>query len=464
MKYLPKILALATATAISPAIVHANSDNLRAIRNPAPLVSFDVYAAGADGTLSPPPSTPPRSSQLDQDGVYATIIDGKQYRHISTIASQASNIQASDLDIEKELKQTPTASTSSEKALAWLDKNAIEIPGGAVVWHYTFDHTFNTIVIKSGWPSAFAQADVIKALILAYRRTGKDHYKDLALRAAYAFTVPCERGGLRCEVGGVPWFEEVPVPYGYAPMILNGHLYAVVMLHRVWQETGDARVKAAFDEGVASAKAMLLRYDTGYWSQYQMRPRALNLLLFLAPTVSDTRLIKATISSIFTSESSISFLLNGEKTFPGNAAWPLPSAREPSASPMLGKTFVQLLPGRFAVDHDPVNFRGFDVNIRFKSPGCAPIRIGTYDWRAPSNNWMAFSNVRIQSTDEGCVASTNIPNSLAQFSQIDIFYHNWHTRLVTELWRITGDAKFYSTAIRWQRYLAIKAKQDEARP
>lgn len=462
MNLLSRTVAIAAGAVICPAIALAGSDNVRSVRNPAPVVSFDIYTAGPDGALSPPPGTAPRSSRLDENGVYATVINGKEYRHISTIASQASNMQASDLDIDRELTQTPTTPPSSEKALIWLEQNAIEIQGNAVVWHYTFDHTFNTIVIKAGWPSAFSQADVIKALILAHRRTGKERYRDLALRAAYAFTIPCERGGLRCEVGGIPWFEEVPVPYGYAPMILNGHLFAVVMLHRLWQETGDPRVKEAFDDGVASAKTMLLRYDTGYWSQYQIRPRALNILFFISPSSADTQLIKATISSPFTAESSISLLPNGGKTFPGNASWQ--GAPTISGSPNAGTTFVQLLPGRFAVDHDPVNFRGFDVNIHYKSAGCVPVRIGTYDWRSPSNNWMAFSNVRVERADEECVASARLSNSLTQFSQIDIFYHNWHTRLVSELWRITGEAKFYSTAVRWHSYLAIKARQDASKP
>lgn len=73
-------------------------------------------------------------------------------------------------------------------------------------------------------------------------------------------------------------------------------------------------------------------------------------------------------------------------------------------------------------------------------------------------------NVKIENNGTECIARTNIPNSLTQFSQIDVFYHTWHTRLVTELWRISGESKFYATAIRWNQYLAEKRAQDELKP
>jgi hypothetical protein len=42
---------------------------------------------------------------------------------------------------------------------------------------------------------------------------------------------------------------------------------------------------------------------------------------------------------------------------------------------------------------------------------------------------------------------------------------DWHTRLVTELWRISGDTLFYATAVRWRGYQSLfRAQQATASP
>jgi D-glucuronyl C5-epimerase C-terminus len=244
------------------------------IESPAPAVRFKIAEPDKDGklTLFPPVDFSSIRKKFDQNGVYETTVDGKPSRHIADLAKQASGMESSNLDTDAALRDDPGKSKVREAALEWLRANAIPLENGAVTWRNTFPLPFNNLLLTSDWPSAYSQADVIKTLLLAAKREDVS-YRALALCAGLAYTIPCERGGLRCTVEGYPWFEEVPLPYGYAPMILNGHLYSLVMLHRLFDETDDPRIEAAFREGFDSAKSLLMHFDTGYWSVYDIRPR-----------------------------------------------------------------------------------------------------------------------------------------------------------------------------------------------
>lgn len=424
-----------------------------AIRNRPPMVSFDIHVSDENGTFVMPPPPLPRLNKINADGFMMIDIGGTEHYHIASISGQASGMENSDLDTEAAFKQAPTLTANQKRALDWLDSHRIDLANGASVWHNSFDHAFNDLIIKAGWPSAFAQADLIKTFMLAWKRSGEDRYLDLARRAAYGFTVPCEEAGLRCEVGGKPWFAEVPLSYGYAPMILNGHLYSLVMLHRFWKATGDVRVKAAFDEGFTSARELLLNYDTGYWTVYQARPRLVNAFLVLEPTARGSELREVSISSAFSRPSSILFGSDSVKTYPANVAWGgLGSLTKTGQRFTDELVSIQIAPGRLVIDHDPVHFEGFEITVRYAAPDCASLRVGTFDWRAGSTDYMVLPMIGSAANRDGCVARFSLPTRINQWSHLSPFYHDWHTKLVTELWRITGDAHFYATAIRWRRY------------
>lgn len=402
-------------------------------------------------------------SHKNAAGILMLPVDGVDHVHLVLVTYQASGVENSNIDIEEALRAAPTLTDDQKTALGWLQNNTVKLPGGAIVWHYTFDHSLNEVRVKGGWPSSFGQADAIKALYMAYRRTGSKEYLDLAMAGAKSYAVPCEQGGLRCVVGGVPWFEELPIPYGYAPMILNGHLYSVVILHKLWEETKDPEIKAAFDEGVASMKQLLYRFDMGYWVDYQLRPRTMNLLVALRPTVADTNILEITASSAFGPPSSIKLAGKIEKTLPGNYVTdPLAGVTANGAKLAdLGLANIEL--PRLTIDHDPVSFPGFDISVRFNSPNCAPPVVGTYDWRAGTKDYMAIPGVKSGPSGNACLATVTAPTSLNQWSQVDAFYHKWHTRLMTEMWRITGDKTFYSAAVRWANYAEEQKRHAEAK-
>src|SRR4051794_16330358 len=141
------------------------------VENHAPVVSFDVFEPGTDGRIPDHPQTPPITYTKDANGVPEAHVGAATARHIATISAAASGMDNSDLDIVGALRRRKTVSNSEKAALDWLMRNYVEISNDAIVWHYTFTHTFNNIIIRSGWPSGFAQPDVIKAFVLAYART-----------------------------------------------------------------------------------------------------------------------------------------------------------------------------------------------------------------------------------------------------------------------------------------------------
>jgi DNA-binding beta-propeller fold protein YncE len=430
------------------------------VDNPSPIVSFDVYEPGPDGAIPQHARTPSITYSVDAQGVPQAQVGAVIARHIATISGAASGMDNPDLDIAKAVAKRKSVSNSEQAALDWLMRNFVEIADNAIVWHYTFNHTFNNIVIKSGWPSAFSQADVIKAFLVAYGRTADARYIELAKRAAYAYTVTCEKGGLRCVVGGVPWFEEVPVPYGYAPMILNGHLYSVVMLRKLLDVAYDDRIAEAFRVGVDSAKRMLLQYDTGYWSIYQQRPRLLDVVLALYPEAENTEIHSVSVSSP-SSQTSVLQLGDGQaSTYPGNRVWgPGWSGGDTWGRILTGLAKITILPGRLSIPNDPVHVGTLTVSVKYKSPGCIPPTLATYDYRARSQGVVSIAPRGTVIAEDSCpILTYSLPTSLNQWSQLTEFYHDWHTRLVTELWRITKDAKFYTTAVRWGRYAVAESK------
>lgn len=442
------------ASPLAPEVLSVRSDG---------AIPFDVYVARPDGALvMPPPPSDLSNRPINAAGVPTILIGGNSYFHIADISAMASGMSNNSLEIAAHAANNPKLTPSNLKALDWLQDNKEEIEDGGVVWKYTFNHSFNNLRILGPWASSYAQADVIKALLLANTRSGDARYTALALRAAYAFTVPCERGGVRCVVGGVPWFEEVPLAHGYAPMILNGHLYSVAMLHRLWEVTGDERVKAAFNEGVASAKAMLLRYDTGYWTTYQIRPRTIGLDILIAAGDDTIEAREIEVRSSFSSSSKLIFSSEMVKTYSGNSFGGEGVALTQSGLTVKGTALVHLEPGRLSVGHDPVNFAGFDISFRYQAPRCESVRLGGLDWRQNGKLNMEIPGQQVSRVEDECLISARLPSNANQWSHTLASYHNWHTRLVTDLWRITQDPKFYAAAVRWRQYEAAYKRPAEA--
>lgn len=128
---------------------------------------------------------------------------------------------------------------------------------------------------RTPWISALTQAGVIRVLCRMFQATGREEYLRDACGAMTPLTVPVARGGVRSSlpgVGGV-WYEEYPFA-GQCHHVLNGFLTTLFSLHELVRASGgDERARRAYEDGLGSVMGGALdRFDTGYWTRYDLRP------------------------------------------------------------------------------------------------------------------------------------------------------------------------------------------------
>lgn len=174
----------------------------------------------------------------------------------------------------------PPQEYSEAKCIQWIKDNAENVRAEVKGWSYSFDNTYNDVTIYAPWYSAFGQACGIEALAAWYRRTGDAEALEIAKQAAQLLFLPIEDGGLLFSHGDDIWFEEVPRnENGVEPShILNGHMRALLALHKLYDTCGDKELLKWYDRGVASLLRWLPAYDTGYWLRYDLNPKKKGLL------------------------------------------------------------------------------------------------------------------------------------------------------------------------------------------
>ncbi|HEY5189718.1 MAG TPA: D-glucuronyl C5-epimerase family protein, partial [Solirubrobacteraceae bacterium] len=97
-----------------------------------------------------------------------------------------------------------------------------------------------------------------------------DELADAARLALAPLLTPQAAGGVRGELGGLPWPEEYPTsPQSH---VLNGAIFALWGFRDVGLALADAEAATQFDQAIESLAANLHRYDTGSWSLYSLYP------------------------------------------------------------------------------------------------------------------------------------------------------------------------------------------------
>lgn len=158
----------------------------------------------------------------------------------------------------------------------WLVGNLEVNANGVPVWHHHFDWEYRTL-LKAPWYSALAQGQGLSLLARAFQETAESRYLIAAEQAFQAFTLGTHEGGVsyRDEVGNV-WLEEYLVePPSH---ILNGFLWASWGVYDYALLTGQEVAFRLFKESTQTLAVNLSRYDTGYWSLYELSPTWLPML------------------------------------------------------------------------------------------------------------------------------------------------------------------------------------------
>lgn len=129
-----------------------------------------------------------------------------------------------------------------------------------------FRHTFP---LEPNWISAMAQGEAASLLTRLSRTTGEERFADAAVLALEPLRVPSAQGGAMALLDGRPFPEEYPT---LAPsFVLNGGIFAMWGYYDAWVGLGSDH-REAWEDAVDLLASQIGRWDTGYWTRYDLYP------------------------------------------------------------------------------------------------------------------------------------------------------------------------------------------------
>lgn len=140
--------------------------------------------------------------------------------------------------------------------------------------------------LPRGWYSAMSQGHAISLLARAFYHSGGNRkYLKAAVNALKPFKVPSAQGGVLAKfMGELPWYEEYPTTP--ASFVLNGFIYSLLGLYDLRQVApkakGGREAGVLFNQGMESLKKMLMLFDNGQGSVYDLR----HFSLGVAPNIA----------------------------------------------------------------------------------------------------------------------------------------------------------------------------------
>ncbi|XP_070207381.1 D-glucuronyl C5-epimerase-like [Littorina saxatilis] len=133
--------------------------------------------------------------------------------------------------------------------------------------------------LPPGWYSAMAQGQAMSLLVRAHLLTSDPQYLTAAVKAMKLFEISSEQGGVLAKfMGQYDWYEEYPTTP--SSFVLNGFIYALLGLYDLKETANkDDSVVASklYEAGMKSLKAMLLMFDTGSDTFYDLRHLTLGI-------------------------------------------------------------------------------------------------------------------------------------------------------------------------------------------
>lgn len=126
------------------------------------------------------------------------------------------------------------------------------------------------------WRSAMVQGLALSALTRAALlfADARETYLDAAARALLSFQAEIREGGVASYHAEGPFYEEYPCdPPRH---VLNGFIFALWGLYDMVRVAEHPRAHLMWDNGLATLRVWLPRYDLGHWSLYQLPPQPRN--------------------------------------------------------------------------------------------------------------------------------------------------------------------------------------------
>jgi heparosan-N-sulfate-glucuronate 5-epimerase len=159
--------------------------------------------------------------------------------------------------------------SAASGAAEWLlDRQESGGPAqGAWLHHFIYPHTY---VLRPPWVSAMAQGEGASLFVRIHRETSDERFAEAAQRAMRPLERTAQAGGAMARLDQGIFLEEYPTDP--PSCVLNGGIFAIWGCLDVADSLGDASAKGLLDASVETLAAMIDRYDTGYWSLYDLFP------------------------------------------------------------------------------------------------------------------------------------------------------------------------------------------------
>jgi heparosan-N-sulfate-glucuronate 5-epimerase len=157
--------------------------------------------------------------------------------------------------------------------LAWAHEAAAHLlelqrPDGGFPHLRPYHHTFK---LDPPWLSAMAQGQAASLFVrLHLEQPEGERYAEAATRALRPYELASAEGGVRAPLGS-GWFPE-EYPTQPPSFVLNGGIFAIYGLYDVATALGDAEARQRFLETVDTLAENVHRWDTGFWSRYDLFP------------------------------------------------------------------------------------------------------------------------------------------------------------------------------------------------
>lgn len=202
------------------------------------------------------------TEQVDAKGIpfvnYATennISPGKQYN--ATIVANYAIDYFNKYQQQKNLQYLQQFTN----CIDWLKSN-VTVQQGKALYYFNWQQAWYPLV-KGGFTSGISSGRTIEALLFSFQALKDSSSLQLAKQLMSGYYIPIQKGGFTYQENNGWWYEEIADSSLQTPNILDGHIYAILGAHKLWELTKDDSAKTLVDKGLQALKNKLPFYDAG---------------------------------------------------------------------------------------------------------------------------------------------------------------------------------------------------------
>jgi len=155
----------------------------------------------------------------------------------------------------------------------WLMENLVKTTHGTYLWPTFFDLEYFE-KLRAPWFSGLAQGQGLSVLVRAFVETRLEAYLQAADKVYESLSAPISEGGvLFRDQSGAIWIEEYVLTR--PTHILNGFIWALWGVYDYYLIHKDKSALTLFQAFTETILKNLDKYDTGFWSYYELTPQRL---------------------------------------------------------------------------------------------------------------------------------------------------------------------------------------------